>query len=105
MREKPANGFEDTPNVPEFLNHDSPSRSLPGLDSPPLFPRIAQGRFTHRDVRSDGQSGARNLIRGSDLASMLKVAPKLIDDIDGNIDDHHMAVVSGWSGFTSPRWI
>lgn len=45
-------------------------------------------------------------IRVSDLASMLQVAsPELIDGEDGDINNHHMEVVSGWSGFKLLQWI
>lgn len=83
--------------MPEFLKHESPSRCLPSLDSPPLFPRVAQGCSTQRGVRGNGVS---NPTRVPDLVSMLQVAsPELIDGEDGVINDHHMEVVSGRSGF------
>jgi hypothetical protein len=105
-REESVNCFEDTPNVPEFLKHDSPPRCLPSLDSPPLFPRITQGRFTYKGAGSDAKSGVINPIRVSDVASMLQVAsPELVDGEDGGIDTHHMEVVSGWSEFKLPQWI
>ena len=92
--------------MPEFLKHDSPPRCLPSLDSPPLFPRIAQGRSTHKGAGSGTKSGVSNPIHVSDVASMLQMAsPELIDGEDGDIDSHHMEVVSGWSGFKLPRWI
>ena len=105
-REKLVDYFEDTPNVPEFLKHDSPPRSLPRLDSPPLFPRIVQGRPTHRGVEGDAKSDVTNPIRAPDVASMLQVAsPELIDGEDGDIDSHHMEVVSGWGAFKLPQWM
>lgn len=91
MREKPVDGFGNTPNVPEFLNHDSPSRCPPGLSSPPLFPRVVQGC-------SNVKSGVSNPTRVPDLVSMLQMAsPELIDGEDGDNNGHHMEVVSGWS--------
>lgn len=100
MRHQSLDFFEDTPGVSEFLKHDSPLRSLPSLVSPPLFPRIAQGRSTHKGAGSNAKSGASNPIRVSDLASMLHVAsPELIDGEDGDINNHHNTVVSGWGRF------
>jgi len=98
--------LDSATNVPEFLKHDSPPRCLPSLDSPPLFPRITQGRFTYKGAGSDAKSGVINPIRVSDVASMLQVAsPELVDGEDGGIDTHHMEVVSGWSEFKLPQWI
>lgn len=103
MREKSVNWFEDTPNVSEFLSRHSPPRSFPGLDSPPLFPRIARGPSIHKGVRSNAKSGVSHV---SDLASMLQVAsPELMDCEDGDINSHHMEVVSGWSGSKLLQWI
>lgn len=105
-REKSINCSEDTPNVPEFLNHHSPPRCLPCLHSPPLFPRIARGLSTPSGVGSNKMSDVSHPTRVSDLASMLQVAsPELIDGEDGDINSHHMEVVSGWSGFKLPQWI
>ena len=102
MSEKLADCFERTPNVPEFLNYESPPRYLPSLDSPPLFPRVAQGRYTHKDIRGNTRDGFSNTTRVCDLVSMLRVAsPELIDGEDGDTNSHHMEVVSGWSGFRS----
>ncbi|KAH0837950.1 hypothetical protein J3R83DRAFT_6185 [Lanmaoa asiatica] len=101
MREKSVNCFDDTPNVPEFLNHDSPPRRPPSLDSPPLFPRIARGRSAHRGVRNSAKSDVSHPIRVSDLASMLQAAsPQLIDSEDGDVNNHHMEVVNGWTTLT-----
>ncbi|KAI9570183.1 hypothetical protein HD554DRAFT_388738 [Boletus coccyginus] len=105
MRHQSLDFFEDTPGVSEFLKHDSPLRSLPSLDSPPLFPRIAQGRSTHKGAGSNAKSGVSNPICVSDLASMLHVAsPELIDGEDGDINNHHNTVVSGWAtlAYSSP---
>jgi len=106
IRQQSLDCFEDTPSVSEFLKQDSPLRSLPSLDSPPLFPRIAQGRCTHKGAGSDAKSSVSNPIRVSDLAPMLHVAsPELIDGEDGDINNHHNMVVSGWGGFRLPEWI
>ncbi|KAF8433539.1 hypothetical protein L210DRAFT_962649 [Boletus edulis BED1] len=100
-RKKSIDCSTDTPNVSEFLNHDSPPRCLPSLDSPPLFPRIVRGPFAHGGVGGDTKCGVSNPIHVSDLAPMLQVAsPELIDGEDGDINDHNMEIVNGWTTLT-----
>ncbi|KIJ22163.1 hypothetical protein PAXINDRAFT_152388 [Paxillus involutus ATCC 200175] len=94
--------FDDTPNVDAFLQCDSPSRCPPGLDSPPLFPRIARPGHAGATNHTKSGIGERiNVEHVSAIAPMVKYAPpEFIESEVGDINGHHMEVVNGWTTLT-----
>ncbi|KAF8841918.1 hypothetical protein BDN67DRAFT_1068110 [Paxillus ammoniavirescens] len=101
-REKSCDRFDDTPHVDAFLQCNSPSRCPPGLDSPPLFPRIARpGHAGATNHTKDGIGEGINVEHVSAIAPMVKYAPpEFIESEAGDINGHHMEVVNGWTTLT-----
>ncbi|KIJ66386.1 hypothetical protein HYDPIDRAFT_38740 [Hydnomerulius pinastri MD-312] len=100
---KSRGSFDNTPNVDACLQWESPRRHLPRLDSPPLFPRVAQTSYPGEATRANTKPGGQTPFTVKHIAhftSMKRAPIEFLESEDGNINGHHMEVVNGWVTYT-----